>query len=122
MNYGSNWPGETTALPVEEWGLWTQRASRLMDRLTLGRAAQHAEELAEPLGDACLQIAQLLSLRSTAQVNSRGGLLSGANNDGYSESYAAGNAVPVEREARAILAACLGEDRYGLLYRGVSPC
>ena len=63
MNYGSNWPGETTALPVEEWGLWTQRASRLMDRLTLGRAAQHAEELAEPLGDACLQIAQHLAVQ-----------------------------------------------------------
>ena len=113
----------STLLPETEAQRWTGRASRLIDRLTLGRAAAHAEALQEELDDACIQIAELLYLQSQAQVNSRGGLLSGANNDGYSESYATGTAATGHAaQARAVLAAALGADEYGLLYRGVGLC
>lgn len=113
----------STILPAEHSQRWTGRASRLIDRLTLGRAAAYAEVLQEELDDACIQIAELLYLQSQAQINSRGGLLSGANNDGYSESYNAGTAATGHvTQARTILAAALGADEYGLLYRGVRLC
>ena len=107
----------STILPAEHSQRWTGRASRLIDRLTMGRAAVYAEALQEELDDACIQIAELLYLQS------RGGLLSGANNDGYSESYATGTATTGHAaQARAVLAAALGADAYGLLYRGVGLC
>ena len=121
MNYCVS--STSTLLPEAEAQRWTGRASRLIDRLTMGRAAVYAEALQEELDDACIQIAELLYLQSQAQVNSRGGLLSGANNDGYSESYATGTtATGHAAQARVVLAAALGADEYGLLYRGVGLC
>lgn len=101
--------------------LWLERASRVIDRITLGRAAVYAEDLEEELADACARIADLLAGQAEALETSRGGALSGFSNDGYSESYSADglSGSRFEAQARAILADSLGEDRYGLLWRGL---
>lgn len=102
--------------------LWLERASRVIDRITLGRAAVYAEDLEEELADACARIADLLAGQENARRSSAWGVLTSASNDGYSESYAAVSGISTDAQARAILADCLGEDRYGLLYRGVPLC
>lgn len=102
--------------------IWTERASRVIDRITLGRATRYADELTEELADACARIADLLAGQETARRSSAWGVLTSASNDGYSESYAAVSGSDTDAQARAILADCLGDDRYGLLYRGVPLC
>ncbi|MGM9594167.1 MAG: hypothetical protein ACI3U8_07415 [Candidatus Onthomonas sp.] len=102
--------------------LWTERASRVIDRITLGRAAEYAYELSNELADACARIADLLVVQENARRSSAWGALTSASNDGYSESYAAVSGSDTDAQARAILADCLGDDRYGLLYRGVPLC
>lgn len=101
--------------------LWSPRASRLIDRLTLGRAEQYAEALEEALADACAQIADRMAAQAQAAAASKGGSLASFNNDGYSESYSAAglSGGGLEAQARSILADSLGEDRYGLLWRGL---
>lgn len=96
------------------------RASRLIDGLTFGRAAPHAEGCEgcrSALTDACVQIVELLAAQQAA------GSVPGAvsvNNDGYSVTFAAGSCqtAVVQAEAAALLQAALGADLHGLLYRG----
>lgn len=96
------------------------RASRLIDGLTFGRAAPHAEGCEgcrSALTDACVQIVELLAAQQAA------GSVPGAvsvNNDGYAVTFAAGSCqtAAVQAEAAALLQAALGADLHGLLYRG----
>lgn len=126
MNYCEYWRYyDKDGLLDEDDGkisLWTERASRVIDRITLGRAARYAEELSDELADACARIADLLAGQENARRSSAWGALTSASNDGYSESYAAVSGSGTDAQARAILADCLGDDRYGLLYRGVPLC
>ena len=92
------------------------RASRLIDGLTFGRAAPHAEGCEgcrSALTDACVQIVELLAAQQAA------GSVPGAvsvNNDGYSAGSC--QTAVVQAEAAALLQAALGADLHGLLYRG----
>ena len=108
-----------------DFSVWASRASRKIDQLTYGRAAAAVAahpELAEPLADACTQMADLMRQASSGMAMAARGVVS-ATTDGYSESYAAGGmAAALTRSCRAVLADALGSDPYNLLYAGVCGC
>lgn len=108
-------------LEEDAFAVWAGRASRVIDRLTLGRAERHAKQLPDELADACARIADLLAGQAQAAASSKGGALASFNNDGYSESYSSAvlSGGSRDAQARALLADSLGEDRYGLLWRGL---
>lgn len=92
-----------------------QRASRLIDRITLGRAESASECCGAALADGCAQIVELLAAKAAL------GTLPGAgsvSNDGYTVSFSGNVNAQVYAEAQQILADALGADEYGLLYRG----
>lgn len=96
------------------------RADRLIDRLTLGRAALCPDT--PGLKDAAAQIADLLQAQCTARLRAAAGLTGAAATDGYSESYSSdpgSTARATRAAARQILAEALGADPQGLLYQGV---
>lgn len=107
-------------MSVEQFAIWSQRASRLIDRLTYGRASRHAEALSSELADACAQIADVLLEQISAELAAVRGV-SSASNDGYSESYSdSGTAAKsAARACRRVLEDALGNDPYNLLYAGV---
>ncbi len=110
------------SLSEDAFDIWAERASRLIDRLTLGRAAQNAKNVKDELADACARIVDMLAAQDRVQANSAYGALSSASTDGYSESYAAGagqGPSAASSAACAILGDSLGDDRYGLLWQGV---
>ena len=90
------------------------RASRLIDRMTFGRAEGHAaacEGCAEALADACIQIIDAANAVPPG--------VSSVSNDGVSMTFTSGAlAERLAAEAQAILANTLGSDPHGLLYRG----
>lgn len=100
---------------------WLARASRIIDRMTYGRAERHAADLTEELADACTQMADRLRSAQAVQERTGGGLLASASNDGVSESYVTGTggSVSLDRELRRLLADALGSDRYCLLGRWI---
>lgn len=117
-------PPAGCTLSDEDFALWTIRASRVIDRLTLGQAEAHAKDLAEELSDACGQMAVLMAQADAAATKTAAGLLASASNDGYSESYRTWQEGVSALSARlwAILRDSLGADPYGLLYQGVGLC
>lgn len=108
------------SLTKQEFDAWATKASYLIDTLTHGRASAHAEALASELAYACGQIAEVLKQSHVAKMAAAGGL-TGASNDGYSETYSAAGEVSknTNRICYAILDEALGTDPYGLLYAGV---
>lgn len=104
----------------EQFVIWSERASRLINRLTYGRASRYAEVLSSELADACAQIADVLFEQSNAEKTIARGI-SSASNDGYSESYFETSTVAksASRACRRILEDALGSDPYNLLYAGV---
>ena len=107
-------------MSAQQYGIWGQRASRKIDELTLGRAEAHAAELKAELADACGLMADAMLRQADIMRSSSGGMLTGANNDGYSESYAAGSNArrSASRELLGILSDALGVDKCNLLYKG----
>lgn len=105
---------------ADSFDTWAVQASYLIDHLTHGRASAHAEALSSELAYACGQIAEVLHKHHSSRMAAAGGL-SGASNDGYSETYASARNVSayVRRECYKILEEALGNDPYGLLYLGV---
>ncbi len=104
----------------DQFRIWAKRASRLIDRLTYGRASRHAEVLSSELADACAQISDILLEQGDAEKAAVRGV-SSASNDGYSESYFETGTVAKSssRTCRRILEDTLGSDPYNLLYAGV---
>lgn len=102
------------------FAIWAERASRLIDRLTFGKAEQYAGKVPAELADACAQIADYLQRQREVQNKTAFGAVASANNDGYSESYSSSAATSESAEiyAYTVLRDALGADRYGLLYRG----
>lgn len=99
------------------------RASKLIDRMTFGRAESHAkscERCTEDLRQAAVQIIQMLGQVDAAKTSTGYAPgVSSVNNDGYTVTFADGAlAERTATEARSILAECLGSDPHGLLYRG----
>ena len=97
------------------------RASRLIDRMTFGRAEGHAagcEACREALADACAQIVGLLAAASAACAVPGAASVS---NDGYSVTFGSNASVTAaaRREAYEILRTALGSDPHDLLYRGI---
>lgn len=99
------------------------RASKLIDRMTFGRAEAHAmvcERCAGDLRLAAVQIIQMLSQTEAAKTST--GYAPGVtsvNNDGYAVTFADGAlAERTACTARSVLADALGSDPHGLLYRG----
>ena len=94
------------------------RASRLIDRMTFGRAEGHAaacEGCAEALADACIQIIAANAVQSACTPPG----VSSVSNDGVSMTFTSSAlAERLAAEAQAILANTLGSDSHGLLYRG----
>lgn len=113
-------------LSEELFPVWARRASALIDRLTMGRAAQYAEDeaIGPQLADACAQLVDLLNGSHAARVRAASGLGSARTNDGYSETYL--DAAQLDRQtaaqARAVLRDALGHDPKNLLYGGVCGC
>ena len=99
------------------------RASKLIDRMTFGRAESHAkvcERCAEDLRQAAVQIITMLAQVDAAKTSTGYAPgVSSVNNDGYAVTFSDGAlAERTAAEARSILAECLGSDSHGLLYRG----
>ena len=95
------------------------RASRLIDRMTFGRAEGHAaacEGCAEALADACIQIIDAANAVQSACTPPG---VSSVSNDGVSMTFTSGAlAERLAAEAQAIFANTLGSDPHNLLYRG----
>lgn len=106
-----------------EYAVWGPRASRVIDRLTFGRAERHKDDVPDELADACTQIADLLK-QEADYIGSKDSRLASANTDGYSESYISAEDVGTNtrRAVSAALADALGNDPYNLLYQGVGGC
>lgn len=99
------------------------RASKLIDRMTFGRAEAHVMVCERCAGDLRLAAVQIITLLGqTEAVKTSTGYapgVSSVNNDGYAVTLADGAlAERTAAEARNILAECLGSDPHGLLYRG----
>lgn len=107
------------ALDEAAFGPLCLRASKLLDRHTFGRAEPHAKlcaDCAAPLSDACVQIIEAMNAAQSACALPG---VSSVSNDGYSITFTAGAfSERIAAEARGILAAALGSDPHGLLYRG----
>ena len=80
-------------------------ASRLMDGVTDDRAATAPKSMAARLRDCCCEVADNRLALAQAGEATHGGLLSAANNDGYSESYT-GFAAAEARLAHSAEAIC----------------
>lgn len=106
-----------------EYAIWGLRASRMIDRLTFGRAKRHKDDVPDELADACAQIADILK-RGADYSKSDKAMLASANTDGYSASYisAADAEANTQRAVSEALASALGNDPYNLLYQGVGGC
>lgn len=106
------------AVSEAAFGVLCQRASRLIDRITMGRAERHCadcESCRVLLADACAQIVDLLAAQSAV------GNLPGASsvsNDGYTVSFSGSVSAQMTAEAHWLVASALGADVHGLLYRG----
>lgn len=106
------------AVSEAAFGVLCKRASRLIDRITMGRAERHCaacESCRASLADACGQIVDLLAAQSAV------GALPGAtsvSNDGYTVSFSGSITAQMEGEVYALLASALGADPHGLMYRG----
>lgn len=111
-------------LDQSKFDLFCPRASREMDRLTLGRAAKYQKKLQEELADACTQIIDLLHAWEDALSSSRGGAVASAANDGISVTYGTMQESNRQRAVQvySALQTALGADPYGLLYRGICEC
>ena len=101
------------------FGWWSLQASRVIDRLTLGRAAQYADVLSSDLSAACARITDLLYQQHAKAEAGLG--LAAASNDGISETYQTGSVLAAATDALclSVLRDALGADEYGLLYRGL---
>lgn len=102
----------------DAFGVLCQRASRMIDRITMGRAEQHGmdcEDCRAALADACGQIVDLLAAQAALGNVPGAGSVS---NDGYTVSFVGSISAKVYTEAQVILADALGADVHGLLYRG----
>lgn len=111
-------------LEQSQFDLFCPRASREIDRLTLGRAAKYQDKLQDELADACAQIIDLLHAWEDALSSSGGGAIAAATNDGISITYGAVQESNRQRAAQvySALQSALGADSYGLLYRGICEC
>ena len=93
------------------------RASRLIDRMTFGRAERHAAvcaSCAAALADACIQIIDAANAVQSACTPP-----GASSNDGVSMTFTSGAlAERLAAEAAYILANTLGSDQHNLLYRG----
>lgn len=99
------------------------RASKLIDRMTFGRAEAHAMACERCAGDLRLAAVQIVTLLGQMEaVKTSTGYAPGVSsisNDGYAVTFADGAlAERTASEARSILAECLSSDPHGLLYRG----
>lgn len=99
------------------------RASKLIDRMTFGRAEAHAMACERCAGDLRLAAVQIVTLLGqTETVKTSTGYAPGVSsisNDGYAVTFADGAlAERTASEARSVLAESLGSDPHGLLYRG----
>lgn len=110
------------SLPLDEanFDRWAFKASYMVDKLTYGRAPKYRDILQSELAYACASIAEILARAETGKTAAASGL-SGASNDGYSESYAAGKGITatINKLCYDALEDALGADPYGLLYAGV---
>lgn len=95
------------------------RASRLIDRMTFGRAERHAAvcaPCAAALADACIQTIDAMNAAQSACTPPG---VSSVSNDGVSMTFTSGAlAERLAAEAQDILANTLGSDPHNLLYRG----
>lgn len=111
-------------LEQSQFDLFCPRASREIDRLTLGRAAKYQNELRDELADACTQITDLLHAWEDVLSSSGCGAIASATNDGVSVTYGAVQESNRQRAVQiySVLQSALGADPYSLLYRGICEC
>lgn len=107
------------SIPGKDFEKYAVRASREIDRLTMGRAAKAGEKMLPGLSNCTCEIAELLHAEDVAAQRTGNGIIASESNDGISVSFTQ-NAV-AERIAGKVLAAakhwlCWPEN---LLYPGV---
>lgn len=108
-----------TELEPDVYDSLALRASRLIDRETLGRAEGFAAQCKEELAGACARLALLLQRQDALSQKAQGGAITSASTDGYSESFATPHELDkaFRQEVTLILQEALGHDPHGLLFR-----
>ena len=99
-------------LTREEFPEWAARAGEWIDYLTQGKV-QTADRYSDRIKLACCAVAEVVFINET-----KGGGVTSASNDGYSESYANASSS-LTAEQRVLMTARRYLSGTGLLYKGV---
>ena len=78
------------SIPEEDFGKYAVRASREIDRLTMGRAAKAGENMIPGLSNCTCEIAELLHAEDVAAQRTGNGIIASESNDGISVSFTQG--------------------------------
>lgn len=81
------------SIPEEDFGKYAVRASREIDRLTMGRAAKAGENMIPGLSNCTCEIAELLHAEDAAAQRTGNGIIASESNDGISVSFVQGAAA-----------------------------
>ena len=117
--YTNTFYGDT--IPEERFHRYAAKASREIDRLTMGRASEAGGVMAARLSTCCCEIAEILYKADEADAKTAGGIIAAQSNDGLSTTFAAGAAVSGAGIAGRIIttAVCWLSAPQNLMYQGV---
>lgn len=89
--YSNQFFGDT--IPAADYVKYAVRASREIDRLTMGRAAKAGENMFPGLSNCTCEIAELLHAEDVAAQRTGNGIIASESNDGISVSFVQGAAA-----------------------------
>lgn len=109
------------SIPGKDFEKYAVRASREIDRLTMGRACSAAGEMSTRLSTCCCEIAEILYKADVANKRTENGTIASESNDGYSVSFENGDGTDGQSLARRIIttAVCWLSAPQNLVYPGV---
>ena len=117
--YSNQFFGDT--IPAADYVKYAVRASREIDRLTMGRASSAAGEMTARLSTCCCEIAEILYKADVADKRTGSGTIASESNDGYSVSFVNGDSTDGQTIAKRIIttAICWLSAPQNLVYPGV---
>lgn len=89
--YSNQFFGDT--IPAADYVKYAVRASREVDRLTMGRAAKAGGNMTPGLSNCTCEIAELLHAEDVAAQRTGNGIIASESNDGISVSFVQGAAA-----------------------------
>lgn len=117
--YFGTFYGDT--IPHDSFDKYAAKASREIDRLTMGRASEAGGVMAARLSTCCCEIAEIMYKADEADAKTAGGLIASQSNDGLSTTFTTGAAASGAGLAGRIIttAVCWLSAPQNLMYRGV---